>query len=808
MKKIYNLIIFITIGIILLSAILIGSPLKNNVQIIHIAIAILMIGYILIKIKKKTPMITNKLDIFVIILMFSSAIPLIFNTYLSLEETINNLFTYLSMTSIYFIAKELTKNQKIKTITVILVGFILAGIIVFILGIDNLTINFFGKYLSKLGVLQYQNGEVRLIANLGYANTVGIIMAVCSFFAVGLYLNLKNKWWKNIIGSTNVLFLAGLLLSESKGSILLLGMIYIVYLISNKTAKNKANLIILTIETAAMAFIYNLLFSNYKENIVIIWISLILIYLVTLILLIILSKIATKRLQKILYKMDQKQAAFFIMMAIILLLLLLILALQFTRPLVLFERENEENQERQVIRNIRANTMYEIKFEIEAKTTENVSDVYSITIDEENKYDQKIASYELYLGSFEGEKTFNICTNTDTKRLTILFNNLKPENANGLTIKKLRINGNNIPVDYKYIPREMVSNLQSLTLANKNTWERGVFILDGIKLATQNWLTGIGGNGWENAYEEIQSYAYDARQSHCYFTQVWIENGILGLISLLFMIGLAIKIMLNNKKNPYTNLIGLSILLLLFHSMIDFDLSFFYTKLILFIELGMLSSYYYEPKTYHNAYKVISGIMLILLVIAIIENTKILWVQSNLKKVNEIGEIEKLAKILPYSLEVKEKKLQILKEADKKEEQVAVLEEIKRIEKSYSNLVLYRRISSIAIEQLEQGQTDSGNKNLEKAYQFLACEKGVRNLKIERYESVIKAISNCCDNLENLPNQEEFIQKQKQLLIEIVNDFNENIQEYSITRKSKEEYLEVKFELERYKKDAEEYLQK
>ena len=73
---------------------------------------------------------------------------------------------------------------------------------------------------------------------------------------------------------------------------------------------------------------------------------------------------------------------------------------------------------------------------------------------------------------------------------------------------------------------------------------------------------------------------------------------------------------------------------------------------------------------------------------------------------------------------------------------------------------------------------------------------------------MIKAISNCCDNLENLPNQEEFIQKQKQLLIEIVNDFNENIQEYSITRKSKEEYLEVKFELERYKKDAEEYLQK
>lgn len=54
------------------------------------------------------------MDIFVIILMFSCYMPLIFKTYASLEDTIVNILTYTSLVAIYFIRKEIEeKNIKI-----------------------------------------------------------------------------------------------------------------------------------------------------------------------------------------------------------------------------------------------------------------------------------------------------------------------------------------------------------------------------------------------------------------------------------------------------------------------------------------------------------------------------------------------------------------------------------------------------------------------------------------------------------------------------------------------------------------------
>lgn len=223
MEKLQKILLVITVLVLILSTILVGLPIRNNIEIINCILAIVAIIYIIIKLKNKTPIITNTLDVFVIVLMFSCVIPLIFNTYISLEETVLNIFMYISMTSIYFIAKELiSSNKKEKNIRVIIVTLIICGIILFIFGIDNLTTNIFEKFLSTLRIPQFKNGEQRLISSLGYANSLGIIMAKNYLLSINLYVKEKNRYLKIFGGSTSYVFLSGLLLTQSKGSMLTL----------------------------------------------------------------------------------------------------------------------------------------------------------------------------------------------------------------------------------------------------------------------------------------------------------------------------------------------------------------------------------------------------------------------------------------------------------------------------------------------------------------------------------------------------------------------------------------------------------
>ena len=137
------------IVILIISAIFIGGPLKNNIEIINAIISIIAILYVIWKTKKENKkIITNKIDIFVLIFMFSSCIPLIFNTYISLDSTVLSLYQTISATAIYFLSKQikLETNNKYNFIEF---GIILSSLIVFIIGIDNLTSNVFIKKLHE-----------------------------------------------------------------------------------------------------------------------------------------------------------------------------------------------------------------------------------------------------------------------------------------------------------------------------------------------------------------------------------------------------------------------------------------------------------------------------------------------------------------------------------------------------------------------------------------------------------------------------------------------------------------------------------
>ena len=362
MKKLEKITLIISIIILSIATILVGSPLENNVEIIKCLLVFVAMLYIIIKLKKKTPIITNILDLFVILLMFSCFIPLIFGTYSSRQDTIINILTYISLMAMYFLTKESANNEK--SLKVIQYVFLILGVILLIVGIDDLTTNIFTRFLNNLGVPQYRNGEERLISSLGYANSIGIIMAFMYLISINQYTLEKNKYLKSIFGGTSFLFLLGLLLSESKGSIIVLGVIYLIYLFKTKDVSKKTKVLVITVISVVFSAIYYLIFTKIQENNLLVWINLGLTYIFAAILLALSTK-TNKIIEKSLKKLDFKKVILIFMILVLVLVIIFTILLQFKSSLVLFKEENKEV--RQTIRNIEGSSIYNFTFDINSK---------------------------------------------------------------------------------------------------------------------------------------------------------------------------------------------------------------------------------------------------------------------------------------------------------------------------------------------------------------------------------------------------------------------------------------------------------
>lgn len=155
-----------------------------------------------------------------------------------------------------------------------------------------------------------------------------------------------------------------------------------------------------------------------------------------------------------------------------------------------------------------------------------------------------------------------------------------------MIVKSLTINGKEHPLKYRYLPVSLVDKIKSIHVNNKSVWERGTFYQDALKIIKNNLLFGRGGNAWRYEYEKVQSYQYGAKEIHSYPLQILMDYGIISLIALLYIVCVIVReAIIYEKKENFG--ICISILLLLAHSFIDFDMSFFYIMLMWFSLLGI-----------------------------------------------------------------------------------------------------------------------------------------------------------------------------------------------------------------------------
>ncbi|MHA0856180.1 PglL family O-oligosaccharyltransferase [Paenibacillus sp. CMAA1364] len=146
------------------------------------------------------------------------------------------------------------------------------------------------------------------------------------------------------------------------------------------------------------------------------------------------------------------------------------------------------------------------------------------------------------------------------------------------------------------LPENMSTRLDNINFQQHSVLERLTFYKDAIKVVKDYPVLGAGGGAWGSLYEKYQNNPYTSRQAHNFFLQYLIEVGILGFVIfmsfLIFIfykyIRLYMKTDEDGRESHFLYLIlALSILI---HSILDFNMSYMYIGILVYLGLGGMAS--------------------------------------------------------------------------------------------------------------------------------------------------------------------------------------------------------------------------
>ncbi len=152
------------------------------------------------------------------------------------------------------------------------------------------------------------------------------------------------------------------------------------------------------------------------------------------------------------------------------------------------------------------------------------------------------------------------------------------------------------------LPETLAQRIDGITLNTHSVLERLTIYKDSFQIWQDHKWFGAGGGAWEALYDSYQSYPYASAQTHSYPIQVLLETGLFGFIFIggfiLYILIRYITIYIKHRKSDQevSNLFLLVALSLFIHSLIDFEMSYFFFSAIVFLSLGVLAAE--NPKTY------------------------------------------------------------------------------------------------------------------------------------------------------------------------------------------------------------------
>ena len=260
-------LIVILLTIILLN-IFIGSNIKDPIWIIQTIVSLFTLIYLTVKKiqKEKHLIIKGKIDIAVLIFMISTIIPLIFNTYVSLEGTINFILKYWSVYGLYILTRNIVRDKE--KIKVVIKTIIFSSIIPIIFGFDKFTINIFEPVYKFLNSVNIE--DTRMISTFGYANTLAGYLSFTICLAIGMLRNTQKKRNKILYCIYILISAITIILTQSKFVLAIDALIIIGFIIKGiKDKKIGKKWIIAGITAIILFFIYFFIAIQIAEPLVV-----------------------------------------------------------------------------------------------------------------------------------------------------------------------------------------------------------------------------------------------------------------------------------------------------------------------------------------------------------------------------------------------------------------------------------------------------------------------------------------------------------------------------------------------------------
>ena len=720
---------------IIMFGILIGSPIKNNAQVPQLIISIMGIIFCVIKLVKKEKILTQKIDYIVLVLCISPIIPILAKTYTSLYDTILYALKYITAFLIYIIVKDLCKRDN-RIIKYIINITILISVLWVIVGIDKLSTNVFNDVLQKLNTLNLAQDEIRMTSLYSYGNTFGAMMAFSIFLLLGQKLQQKGNILNIIYSSLLFLLLTGLVLSYSRIMYILFILLMILYIVLLKETKEKVSCIKSIFVNGILAIIYSTIFMNLLNNgnYVFIWMGIIIGTIIAGIIEAIIRKIHIK-------KISSNKLKILILISSVSMVIIGIIAISATEKLVIFQGNNAETKIEKHLYNVNSNTDYKFVFNLNSYS--EIENNFKICIVEKNKYFDDIKETIQDINNDETSKEITITTDKDTTEIYIIFEAKEVNENTKLEIKKIQINGKEFK-NYKYLPNDLMNKLKNINLKTKSAWERFVFIKDAGKLIKNNWLFGIGGDGWQYRQGEVQEYNNYVREVHSYPTQIFLEYGILAIISyliiLLYLLIKSIKFLKNNIDYEFLSIV-ISLLVIVLHSLLDFDMSFLIVLILFFLYMGIIVSKFKTEKkesTQKRNLQIIvpSVISIIIISISIILNAKICYItlviDKKIAKTRTYEEkynlLEQETKLLPVYRGTYIDRITFLKLHKEKTLELIeiynnnIIKDLKyliKYEKYNNQIEMYNELAMSSIENMNIKSKDEMIKNVQYAYSLI-----------------------------------------------------------------------------------------
>ena len=275
---------------------------------------------------------------------------------------------------------------------------------------------------------------------------------------------------------------------------------------------------------------------------------------------------------------------------IIITIMLLSMALKVSKTVSVKDKDMD-----QLIRySFKQNQKYTLELELETIYNGDVEEYkdssFIIKVYDIGKYFVNEKLFSETFGEFNGKYKIEFTPTKDTNCIKIkILNKYKGT----IKLDKCYIDGKEHIINYKYLPDGLAAVLLGYKVRGKSIPQRLYMYNDCLKMVKDSLIIGHGGNTWKDMSLAYAEYKGSLKESHSYFFEILISYGIVGVIAYLtliiyFFIKIFKQCKNDKEKRKEKLLIVVGLMLLILHSMIDFNMSFMLIQLVVYVCIAML----------------------------------------------------------------------------------------------------------------------------------------------------------------------------------------------------------------------------